>query len=344
MHIFPQSDSITSQSDRMLLEIALVSALATTLDASEVNLYKVQPAGTRLLLERVAHVGADGVSSRDTDFEPPDVSIPVESREETDACVCGEQCVAVRRAEDSRYVHCIPVAFDGKVAAVVELVRKELLDAGQLVGAEGFVSLYRNFLSLLEYSERDTLTGLLNRRTFDEQLTRILATLDTPQAGDPGVGSERRDSAPDAQPHWLAVIDVDHFKHINDDFGHLYGDEVLTLLANLMRETFRHRDRMFRFGGEEFVVVLKPAESKSVMRVLDRFRQRVAEHAFPQVGKVTVSIGFAPIRLGETIAEVLGNADEALYYAKGDGRNQVRNFVELLDQGLIKPRESKAGN
>jgi len=326
IHILQSGESAPRYGDRSLLEIALVSALSTTIGAREVSIYKLQPAGTRLLLERSASVGPAGISCRDTDFESPDVALPLESREELEACVCDEQSLAVQRDSDGLYVHCIPVAFDGKIAAVVEIVRPALMDGGELEQADGFVGLYRNYLSLLEYSERDTLTGLLNRRTFDDQVGKILRHLDS--AHDPSLpqDDERRETSDMAQPHWIAVIDVDRFKRINDRFGHLYGDEVLIMLANLMRESLRHRDKLFRFGGEEFVVVLRPAEQEDVHRVLERFRERVAAHPFPQVGQVTVSLGFAPIRQGATIANVLENAHQALQQAKAGGRNAIRVF------------------
>ena len=280
--------------------------------------------------------------SWDTDFEAPEVSIPVESRPEMDSCVGDEQSVAIQRESDGLYVHCLPVAFDGKIAAVIELVRDGMLDGEGLDSAEGFIGLYRNYLSLLEYSERDMLTGLLNRRTFDEQLGKILASLrgvDEPGLPD---NTDRRETAEESEAHWLAVIDVDHFKRVNEEFGHLYGDEVLILLSNLMRESFRHRDKLFRFGGEEFVAVLKPARRADVTRALERFRERIARQTFPQVGQVTVSIGFAPIQLGETIAEVLGKADEALYHAKSSGRNQVCSFDDLPPSGSL-PRAAPPG-
>lgn len=344
MHILQASSTTTGYRDRTLLEIALVSAVAMTTRADEVNLFRVQPAGTRLLLERVARADGNGVSCRDTDFESPEIAIPVESREELEACVSGEQSVAVQREADGHFVHCIPVAFDGKIAAVVELIRPAVLSGSELDGIEGFVGLYRNYLSLLEYSERDALTGLPNRRTFDEQVGQIFehlgAVREPPIAGH----GERRELAAAEHPHWIAVVDVDRFKRINDSFGYLYGDEVLILLANLMRESFRHRDHLFRFGGEEFVVILQPAKRENVVGVLERFRERVARHTFPQVGEVTVSIGVAPIRPGDSIPQVLAHADRALFHAKDSGRNRIGDYVELLADGQLQDAGSPRDN
>lgn len=329
IHILQGSEGTTRQSDRSLLEIAIVSALSAAIKADEVSIFKLQPAGTRLLLERSTRLDAGGIVCRDTDFESPELALPLEARAEMEACVCDEQAVAVQRTSDGHFVHCVPVAFDGKIAAVVEIVRPNMLSGPELDQTESFVSLYRNYLSLLEFSERDTLTGLLNRRTFDDQVNKILQHLSSNR--DPAVpgGSERREAQDSESPHWIALVDVDRFKRINERFGHLYGDEVLTLLANLMRESFRHRDKLFRFGGEEFVVVLRPAEEPDVTRVLERFRERVAGHAFPQVGQVTVSIGVAAIGEDTTLENVLENAHAALSRAKNSGRNQICNFAQL---------------
>ena len=128
---------------------------------------------------------------------------------------------------------------------------------------------------------------------------------------------------------WLAVVDIDHFKQVNDRFGHLYGDEVLILIANILRSSFRSHDRIFRFGGEEFVVLLRSTTLSTAHKVFNRFRLAVQEYHFPQVGQVTVSLGFVSTTRGSPV-EILGQADQALYYAKEHGRNQVCFYDDLV--------------
>jgi diguanylate cyclase (GGDEF)-like protein len=89
----------------------------------------------------------------------------------------------------------------------------------------------------------------------------------------------------------LAIIDIDNFKSVNDNFGHLYGDEILIQLAQIIRSSFRDEDLKFRFGGEEFVILLKASSIEACKHTLERFRQNVASQDFPTVGQVTVSIG-----------------------------------------------------
>ena len=339
IHVLKHVESMTQHRDRTLLEVGVASALFEILHPEAVNLFKVQEAGHRTLLHRLVHAGKDGVSYCDTDFESADEVIALDSREDLRTCVTEERIVADHAPDGDRVTYCLPVAYDGKVAGMVELRAAATLSQELLDLALGFINLYRNYLSLLDYSERDTLTGLLNRGTFDENLGKILGTIASPTVDSSLLpGSDRRDRERPAEPHWLAVMDADHFKRINDEFGHLYGDEVLILLANLMRERFRYEDKLFRFGGEEFVAVLKPTSASDAESVLERFREAVEQHHFPQVGQVTVSIGFVPLRPGDTTSAALGAADEALYYAKNHGRNRVCSYQQLVEAGEILPR------
>ena len=202
---------------------------------------------------------------------------------------------------------------------------------------EGMVSVYANYRYVLNESSCDKLTGLLNRRTFDGKFQKLI-----------DVQSQRksihRPVSPTHQPRiqrdnewpWLAIVDIDHFKSVNDTYGHVIGDEVLLLLSQLIKSSFRDSDLSFRFGGEEFVVLLEPITEKMAFEVLTRFSAAVASYEFPQVGKITVSIGFAKINKGDFPTEVLGRADQSLYYVKEHGRNGVREYNQLQARGLLK--------
>ncbi|WP_237051338.1 GGDEF domain-containing protein [Magnetospirillum sp. ME-1] len=197
---------------------------------------------------------------------------------------------------------------------------------------KGFIAIYRNYLTILWDAARDTLTGLKNRKTFDENFSTIVAES---RHIDVSFNGNRREAHLDGQHHWLGIIDIDHFKRINDTYSHIFGDEVLLLLSALMRKAFRAEDRLFRFGGEEFVVLLAPATFEAAKAVFERFRATVEAFAFPDVGRITVSVGFVRIDCDDKPSVVIGNADRALYYAKGHGRNQVRSFEHLVTQGEL---------
>jgi diguanylate cyclase (GGDEF) domain len=221
-----------------------------------------------------------------------------------------------------------PLLANGQAVAVLELHGPPLL--GHITGrtVEAVLQLYGNFLALLDYGERDALTGLLNRKTFDDAVMQALLQPPSPSVrhGDPRNPSTAR--------YWLAILDIDHFKHVNDTFGHLIGDEVLLLLAGIMRSCFRSGDRLFRFGGEEFVVLLSAPDESGATAALQRLRAAVERFEFPQVGRVTLSIGFTVLRDTDTPTDAVDRADRALYQAKSTGRNRVVGPTGMAQAGM----------
>ena len=107
--------------------------------------------------------------------------------------------------------------------------------------------------------------------------------------------------------------------------------------CNLLRSSFRSHDRIFRFGGEEFVVLLRNATLETARKAFERFRETVQTHTFPQVGHVSVSIGFVGTSTGSPV-EILGQADQALYFAKEHGRNQVHYYDDLVAAGQLQTK------
>jgi diguanylate cyclase (GGDEF)-like protein len=183
--------------------------------------------------------------------------------------------------------------------------------------------MWQHLYRLMETNELDKLTGLLNRVAFDNRLTDIFSSART----------LRRET--DGEGQVLAVIDIDHFKKVNDKYGHLYGDEVLVQLARLMSTCFRGRDLVFRYGGEEFLVILRRCTMANGIRVMDRFRKKAANYHYPQIGSMTVSIGITEITHGDLPTSILDRADKALYYSKEHGRNQVNVYEHLVDSGKL---------
>jgi diguanylate cyclase (GGDEF)-like protein len=226
----------------------------------------------------------------------------------------------------------LPVIRDKELLACVELGTTAPLAPKHLLLMIGMRGLYANYLSLLHYSQIDTLTQLLNRKTFDDSLQRLL-TEEGAKSLKLHAHERRRVAAEKA--NWLAVMDIDHFKRVNDTYGHLFGDEVLILAANVMRKVFRSKDKLFRFGGEEFVVLLRDTSETHAVSAFERFRRAIAQHEFPQLGHVTISIGVTRVRSIDNPTNLLGRADEALYYAKNHGRNQVQLYDNLEKEGKI---------
>ncbi len=190
--------------------------------------------------------------------------------------------------------------------------------------ALGMLQVYRNYVRLLFDSERDTLTGLMNRKKFERRLNDLVTA---------HVNGRRCQDR--VREDYLAILDLDRFKSINDTYGHLIGDEVLLAFANLMRESLRDVDQIYRYGGEEFVILLEDTSREAASRVLERLRARVEAHAFPQVGQVTVSIGYTRVDGGKPPALFIEEADRALYYVKEHGRNRSLDYAGL---DMLKPR------
>ena len=127
---------------------------------------------------------------------------------------------------------------------------------------------------------------------------------------------------------WLAVLDIDKFKQINDTYGHIFGDEVLIHFSNILNEQMRFSDFLFRFGGEEFIIILNQVNAEGAGVAFERYRKAVESYQFPS-GQVTVSIGYTFIDHTKASEQLLEEADRAVYAAKEGGRNLVINYTQL---------------
>ncbi len=169
-------------------------------------------------------------------------------------------------------------------------------------------------------AEYDELTGVLNRRGLTRHLAETLGGVPEPLL-----------------PHHLLLVDIDHFKQINDAYGHPAGDALLRLLAERLDKELRSEDGLARLGGEEFAIVVSGLNDQQVMQVAERLRGRIADTPFPleslparppshQVG-ISISIGVAGLSVGQDLSHsqalAMAQADQALYAAKGGGRNRV---------------------
>jgi diguanylate cyclase (GGDEF)-like protein len=163
------------------------------------------------------------------------------------------------------------------------------------------------------------LTKLPNRQSLDARLLQVCEHYSDYQVIDM---TQEKSS-------WIAILDIDHFKRVNDNFGHLYGDEVLLIFSQLMGKCFRYHDFLFRFGGEEFVVILNLAFQESAIAAFNRFREVVGNYNFPTVGRVTVSIGVTHVDGKSMPTTQLDHADKALYHAKDSGRNRVVLYEDM---------------
>lgn len=121
----------------------------------------------------------------------------------------------------------------------------------------------------------------------------------------------------------LIMLDIDYFKSVNDTYGHAVGDRVLTEIPDVLQGMTRRTDVLFRWGGEEFVLLLPETGRTGAVQLAELVRERIATVRFEGVGPVTVSIGAAEYESGESMDQLLQRVDEALYEAKRGGRNRV---------------------
>lgn len=170
---------------------------------------------------------------------------------------------------------------------------------------------------LSRQSREDALTGVANRRCFDERLA-----------------TEIQRAARYGHPLALVLLDLDHFKRINDSAGHAAGDEVLRVVAGIMRAQARSSDLPARLGGEEFAILLPEQAEASALRAAELLRAAIAEHDFSWLRpglRVTLSAGVARWSQGESSDDLMRHADQALYRAKAAGRNQVLADSRRID-------------
>ena len=252
----------------------------------------------------------------------------------------------VRCQMDSQQVY-FPILINDKPTRILHMVVHESFDDETYELLKYFVGAYKNHASLIHENEHDTLTGLLNRKTFDDKLNNVLHNhIENIYDPDFPDRSDNRCSslATDEPRYWLGLIDIDYFKKINDVYGHLYGDEVLLMISQLMQKSFRINDMLFRYGGEEFIIILDQTSEEMAYRIFERFRKNVEEHHFPQVGNVTISIGISHVCADCLPRTIVDMADQALYYAKDHGRNRSCNYRQLLADGEIKAAASNDDN
>jgi diguanylate cyclase (GGDEF)-like protein len=199
------------------------------------------------------------------------------------------------------------------------------------------VLLARRFMmhaQLLATSRIDTKTGLLNAATWESETAAEISRATRTRS-----------------PLSVALIDIDHFKAVNDTYGHLAGDKVLRALSDAFREQLRDYDLAGRFGGEEFVVLLPQTDEADAFRIAERLRAHVAGMSVPAddaarpgtLISLTISVGVAALgAAGSEVTDLLAAADTALYYAKQTGRNKTHVAHALLTQAVPMARQVSA--
>lgn len=311
---------LTSQREQNLLERSLLTTLVECLGALHAELFACRWINGAPYVKRQTLVqlgDADGsavISHLDSEtWAPPVISM-------YNALQSGNT-VQLSPSGHTLMLRCL--------GSVVAIVRFRCTDDHQLnVGAlTAMARINENFLRLLFEADRDMLTGLHNRRKFDAHLYTLIS----------GLILELQDESKAV----LAIIDADNFKRINDNFGHQIGDEILLLLAQQLQRSFGEDDGLYRYGGEEFAIIMRNASAEQAQQMLERFRMAVEHFPFPQIGQLTISCGFTEIQRGQLPTTLIGQADRALLYSKRQGKNCVSHYDVLAAAGLLEQNSSQ---
>ncbi|MEQ3515631.1 GGDEF domain-containing protein [Pseudoalteromonas sp. BZB3] len=327
---------ITKTRDVDSLEYSLISTIQEFIGCEEVGIYKDLQVQGKLVIERSLCLK---VLPHD-DFLWEDRDVVQEPPSELVSCL-QSACIITVQSADGTERRWLPITLQEKPIGALAIVSKGLSSSDQVL-LNAFCRIFENYLSILHENERDKLTGLLNRQTFEKKLKQLLEKqlIDHHKSSFPNENRKRTLGA----TSWLAMVDIDHFKKVNDNYGHVCGDEVLLLLAQKMRQYFRSSDLIFRFGGEEFVLVFEPCDFDAMKAKIDQFMELIRQTHFPFVKTMTVSIGMSRISPYDFPITVLEQADKALYYAKENGRDKLCFFEQLIDDQLIDEKNSDESN
>jgi two-component system cell cycle response regulator len=320
---------ITSYKDKHLLEDSLVKTIQELLPGGGQRLFSVMYENKVLSIKLRAYSESADVNSTNAKINE-NLLITMFKK------VIKTKTVEVFPCEDKINWHIVYPEFDAnkKIFAILLYTCKNPNITTQQT-LNGIFRVYANYLRLLDKSERDKLTGLYNRETLDNQIIKVLVN-GTEESQTPNQEEERR--ASDQKYTFLGIIDIDHFKSINDNLGHLYGDDILVLVARLLTESFtRECDLVFRYGGEEFVILITSSSTEEALKAFERLRLNIQNYQFPQLDQLTVSIGFEKITHQISPHDVIAAADKALYFAKESGRNRTEFYPSLIAEGKLLP-------
>jgi diguanylate cyclase (GGDEF)-like protein len=332
-HLIDSVATTTAHRDRDDLDGALARLLLQFLDAVSVTIYRlyddngIRRVGRRVGVTKNGEAITDAGAEEICDLSQLPALGDISAWRE---CVLLHDVVHYT-GSDGGLRSVFPIESEADVVGMLEVQAGEGLRPRDASLVSGVLRIVKNHLALLDYGERDTLTGLLNRKTFEASFDKLRQRTRAISRAPASV-----------EPSWLGVVDIDNFKSINDTFGHLFGDEVLLLVARLMKQNFRGADQLFRFGGEEFVIVLDRAGEAGAEIAFNRLRATVEGYAFPQVGRVTISLGYTRIDAADAPATCVERADAALYYAKHHGRNLTCSYEKLIASRQLTAKETRA--
>ncbi len=331
LHILESVGHIVEERNRHLLEKLLLNSISEFVDFKALILLHKPRHSDNPYLEVTLSMPEKAYQQKLKSLVHANGVVHSHMDESIKKCINTSKAIFEKHEDGERGL--FPIIIHHEVIGVLDFYTLKLTSGNKNM-IHGLLHIYRNFIEVLYDNEHDTLTGLLNRKTFDARLNDFFPEQQVEINPDFNANNDLRHLDKDAG-HWVGIIDIDHFKRVNDSFGHIFGDEVLLLFSSIMKKEFRNTDLLFRFGGEEFVVFLLNITEREAINKFEHFRADLERYTFPQIDKITASIGMTKINTLFHSTKLLEQADQALYYAKEHGRNQVCNYQDLIDAGKL---------
>ena len=323
--------------ERSLLKTLCDTVAADSRSADEFRIYRVLSNDETIALALMSYSKNGIIDTLDREIRDPE--LPDYLIEAVNDALHQKTVQVIPKSEAIDKNHIIYPSINKNDDAFAILIHScDLIDYESQRLIHALLKVYANYLELIDKARRDKLTQLLNRETLNDEITRIIIRNNTPKNSILKFKSypdnDNRHSLENST-YWLAIIDIDFFKKINDVYGHLYGDEILILVARLLNKSIRSHDFAFRYGGEEFIIILLANGYENATIAFERIRLAINNNSYAKVDQLTVSIGVSQIANQGDPAKIIEQADKALYYAKEHGRNQTHFYEKLLYHNMI---------
>lgn len=308
--------------NRQELEISIASAIYAMTRAQFVRIHTLLSVAGEKLSVVSSQVDATGVYSIADTTQGDDWTASAELLGDHPlmSSVVSNQA-SVRRQESSTGLHhCFyPITLHGEVRGIVELKENHRPYQDEDALISGFIALYINYAHFLDGSSLDPLTGLLKAEHLEPGLRRIL------QGADQAIKENRvLESEVSGAGYCLAIVAIDHFREINQLYGHLFGDEVRRRIASELSQWFKTEAQLFFMASDEFVVLLPALEAELVEPRFSGFLEHMTNQEFPNIGQLTLSVGLSQLFLPDTPDQIIDRARRALSKAQSLNTKIIR--------------------
>lgn len=322
-------------SEEMSLNVDIVGEIAGFTSLRDVDLLELSLLQSIYGILNPSKVSLTSVDSSNTILKQVDYSATEHGTITTKVPASNDLVAAFTKLVDSELDFCSVDTKEGGALTLFVIVNNRRVSRYIIIESDGaniskahaqqisgMVKIFQNFKQVLQEAQIDELTGLSNRKTFDHIIRKLH---ESDLSSSPKIENDKR-AEKENQKYWLVLADIDHFKKINDTHGHLMGDEVLVRIAQSFQSALRKDDFIFRYGGEEFALIICTNDEAELDQILERVRTTISSITIPNIGNITISMGCIELIESRFYLESLEYADQALYQSKENGRDQVSYF------------------